>query len=59
LRTICPEFDEDFYSATTLKATLDCHDVIGGTARHRVAAALKDARAQITQESQAQSAKMS
>jgi len=59
LRTICPEFAEDFFQAITLEATLDCHDVIGGTARHRVAAALKDARARITQESQTQSAKIS
>jgi argininosuccinate lyase len=59
LRAICPEFGEDFFSAITLEATLDCHDVIGGTARSCVAAALKDARARITQESQTQSAKMS
>ena len=26
------EFGEDFYTAVTLQATLDCHDVIGGTA---------------------------
>jgi argininosuccinate lyase len=30
------EFGEDFYEAVTLNATLDCHDVIGGTARERV-----------------------
>ena len=30
------EFDEDFFAAITLNATLDCHDVIGGTARERV-----------------------
>jgi argininosuccinate lyase len=34
------EFRADFYQAITLRATLDCHDVIGGTATHRVAAAL-------------------
>ncbi len=33
LRTISPEFGEDFFAAITLEATLDCHDVIGGTAR--------------------------
>jgi argininosuccinate lyase len=40
LRTITPEFCEDFFQAITLEATLDCHDVIGGTARTRVARAL-------------------
>ena len=40
LREIAPEFDEDVYAAITLEATLDCHDVIGGTARHRVSEAL-------------------
>jgi argininosuccinate lyase len=44
LQAICPEFGEDFFAAITLEATLDCHDVIGGTARSRVAAALADAR---------------
>ena len=33
-------FDHDFYSAITLKAVLDCHDVQGGTASVRVRAAL-------------------
>src|SRR5258707_195106 len=47
LRTISPEFDKDFFQAITLEATLDCHDVIGGTARTRVAAALADARKRI------------
>jgi argininosuccinate lyase len=37
------EFGEDFYEAVTLKATLDCHDVIGGTARGQVRAALDSA----------------
>jgi argininosuccinate lyase len=58
LRTICPEFGEDFYAAITLEATLDCHDVIGGTARHRVAAALADARKRIAIDSQTESAKL-
>jgi argininosuccinate lyase len=43
LRAFGPEFAEDFYAAVTLQATLDCHDVTGGTARKRVAAALADA----------------
>jgi argininosuccinate lyase len=40
LRAFGPEFAEDFFSAITLHATLDCHDVIGGTARERVRQAL-------------------
>jgi argininosuccinate lyase len=52
LRTICPKFAEDFYESITLEATLDCHDVIGGTARHRVAGALKDARRRFTSASE-------
>lgn len=30
------EFEQDFFAAVTLKATLDCHDVPGGTAHERV-----------------------
>ncbi len=37
------EFAADFYAAITLDATLDCHDVIGGTARIRVQQALDEA----------------
>jgi argininosuccinate lyase len=40
LRQFGEEFGEDFYQAITLDATLDCHDVIGGTARERVRKAL-------------------
>jgi argininosuccinate lyase len=58
LRTITPEFGEDFFQAITLEATLDCHDVIGGTARTRVAAALADARKRITADIPAESAKL-
>jgi argininosuccinate lyase len=47
LQSLSPEFAEDFFVAITLEATLDCHDVIGGTARHRVRAALEDARRRI------------
>ena len=39
LRQFGDAFAEDFYKAVTIEATLDCHDVIGGTARHRVTAA--------------------
>ena len=41
LRSISESFGEDFYASVTLEAVLDCHDVIGGTARHRVAEALE------------------
>src|SRR5216683_3020503 len=58
LRTISPAFDKDFFAAITLEATLDCHDVIGGTARHRVAAALADARQRISAENRTESAKL-
>ncbi len=34
------EFEADFFPAVTLAATLDCHDVTGGTARQRVREAL-------------------
>ncbi len=47
LQSLSPEFAEDFFAAITLEATLDCHDVVGGTARHRVRAALQDARQRI------------
>jgi argininosuccinate lyase len=48
LRRFGPEFAEDFYAAITLEATLDCHDVIGGTARERVSQALAAASERIT-----------
>ena len=44
LQQLSPAFENDFYAAVTLEATLDCHDVIGGTARPRVKQALADAR---------------
>jgi len=40
LRQFGSEFDEDFYKAVMLDATLDCHNVIGGTATARVKTAL-------------------
>ncbi|MGD0939840.1 MAG: argininosuccinate lyase [Terracidiphilus sp.] len=36
LRQFGAEFEQDFFAAVTLQATLDCHDVTGGTARARV-----------------------
>jgi argininosuccinate lyase len=47
LRAFGPEFEEDFFTAVTLKATLDCHDVTGGTARGRVRTALEIAAQRI------------
>ena len=44
LRSLSDAFAEDFFAAITLEATLDCHDVIGGTARTRVAEALAAAK---------------
>jgi argininosuccinate lyase len=43
LRQFGSEFGDDFYEAVTLEATLDCHDVIGGTATARVQSALQEA----------------
>jgi argininosuccinate lyase len=44
LRGLSEMFSEDFFAAITLQATLDCHDVVGGTARVRVASALAAAK---------------
>ena len=41
------EFEEDFFAAVTLTATLDCHNVTGGTARERVREALAAASKRI------------
>ena len=47
LRQFGDEFADDFFAAVTLEATLDCHDVIGGTARHRVREALAAAEQRV------------
>lgn len=47
LQQIEPLFAEDFYPAITLEATLDCHDVVGGTARARVRMALAAAEQRV------------
>jgi argininosuccinate lyase len=49
LRAISPEFAEDFYAAIALEAVLDCHNVVGGTARAQVAAALERTAERIAQ----------
>jgi argininosuccinate lyase len=43
LRKFGGEFGDDFYAAVTLQATLDCHDVTGGTAANQVKVALQEA----------------
>jgi argininosuccinate lyase len=47
LRQLSPAFAEDFYESITLAATVDCHDVIGGTARTHVLQALASAKARL------------
>jgi argininosuccinate lyase len=47
LRQFGDEFAEDFFPAISLDATIDCHDVVGGTARHRVRLALDKASERI------------
>ncbi len=44
LQQLSPEFSEDVFEAINLQQTLDCHDVPGGTATHRVHQALTDAK---------------
>jgi argininosuccinate lyase len=48
LRQLSPAFGEDFFASITLAATVDCHDVIGGTARARVHEAVANAKAKLT-----------
>jgi argininosuccinate lyase len=47
LKQFGTEFEQDFFAAITLEATLDCHDVVGGTARHRVREALAATEARV------------
>lgn len=44
LQSFSDAFSPDFFAAITTEATLDCHDVVGGTARHRVKQALAEAK---------------
>jgi len=48
LRGLSDVFADDFFDAITMEATLDCHDVMGGTARARVRAALAEARERLS-----------
>jgi argininosuccinate lyase len=47
LRTLSDYFDEGFFAAVTLSATIDCHAVPGGTAAAQVSEALTNARTRI------------
>lgn len=47
LRRFGDEFDQDFFAAVTVRATLECHNVIGGTAPERVREALAAASARV------------
>ncbi len=47
LLALSPDFGPDFFDSISLRSTLDCHDVIGGTATARVHAALAEARTRI------------
>jgi argininosuccinate lyase len=48
LHILSPEFSEDFFDFIALRSTLDCHDVPGGTATHRVREALAATRTRIS-----------
>jgi argininosuccinate lyase len=48
LQQLSDYFAEDFFEAITLRATLDCHNVTGGTATSQVAEALAAARARFS-----------
>ncbi len=48
LKQFGEEFGLDFYDAITLRATVDCHDVLGGTATHRVFEAVREAKGRLT-----------
>ncbi len=47
LQKLAPEFGADFYDALKLRAVLDCHDVIGGTAVKRVQSALAEMKGRV------------
>ena len=48
LKQFGEEFGPDFHDAITLRATIDCHDVTGGTATRRVLQALQETRDRLT-----------
>lgn len=48
LQRFSPEIEDDFFSSISLQATLNCHDVIGGTAVERVREALNEQAGRLT-----------
>ena len=50
LQQLNPAFSDDFYDAIALESTLDCHDVVGGTSRHRVTEALRSVKLKFNKE---------
>jgi argininosuccinate lyase len=48
LKVFGPEFEADFFASITLDATVNCHDVIGGTAVSRVREALAAQEARLS-----------
>ena len=59
LQSFGQEFEADFFDAITLEATLDCHDVVGGTARGRVRDAIEDASRRIASDTASLASKKS
>ena len=51
LRQFAPEFGTDFQDAISLQTTIDCHDVVGGTATNRVDQTLTAAKERAQQRS--------
>ena len=49
LHRFSPEFEVDFAASLSLHAVIDAHDVVGGTAAHRVKEALRSARSRLAQ----------
>ncbi len=47
LKKLSEHFEEDVFAAISLRSTVDCHDVPGGTAVSHVQLALKEARARV------------
>jgi argininosuccinate lyase len=43
LQQLSDQFADDFFAAISLASTIDCHDVVGGTARGHVHIALQEA----------------
>lgn len=47
LKQLSEHFEEDFFANISLRSTVDCHDVPGGTALSHVMLALEEARARV------------